>query len=80
MKLANLKTWLAVHVFGPSMELASFHRAGYVRLGLDVFGDFAMVRSYAFDEYKKNHRIDNIKSVLMKENYYYAYGVCQSKN
>ena len=72
----KFKDWVgAVHVFGPSMELASFHRAGYVRLGLDVFGDFAMVRSYAFDEYKKNHRIDNIKSVLMEENYYYAYGV-----
>ena len=55
------------------MEFAAFYRAGYVRVGLDVFADFAMVRSYAFNEYKKNHRIDNIKSVLMKENYYYAY-------
>jgi hypothetical protein len=71
----EFEDWIgALHVFGPSMEFASFHRAGYVRLGLDVFGDFAMVRSYAFDEYKKNHRIDNIKSVLMEENYYYAYG------
>jgi len=72
----EFEDWIgALHVFGPSMELASFHRAGYVRLGLDVFGDFGMVRSYAFDEYKKNHRIDNIKSVLMNQNYYYAYGV-----
>jgi hypothetical protein len=72
----KFKDWIGtLHVFGPSMELASFHRAGYVRISLDVFGDFAMVSSYAFDEYKKNHRIDNIKSVLMKENYYYAYGV-----
>jgi hypothetical protein len=72
----EFEDWIgALHVFGPSMELTSFHRAGYVRIGLDVFGDFAMVRSYAFDEYKKDHRIDNIKSVLMEENYYYAYGV-----
>jgi hypothetical protein len=72
----EFRDWIgAVHVLGPSMELTSFHRAGYVRIGLDVFGDFAMVRSYAFDEYKKNHRIDNIKSVLMSQNYYYAYGV-----
>jgi hypothetical protein len=72
----EFEDWIgALHVFGPSLELTSFHKAGYVRIGLDVFGDFAMVRSYAFDEYKKDHRIDNIKSVLMKENYYYAYGV-----
>jgi len=72
----EFEDWIgALHVFGPSMEFTSFYRAGYVRVGLDVFADFAMVRSYAFNEYKKNHRIDNIKSVLMKENYYYAYGV-----
>jgi hypothetical protein len=72
----EFKDWIgAVHAVGPALELASFHRAGYMRLGVDVFADFAMVRSYAFDVYKKNHRIDNIKSVLRRENYYYAYGV-----
>ena len=72
----EFEDWIgALHVFGPSMELTSFYKAGYVRIGLDVFADFAMVRSYAFNEYKKDHRIDDIKSVLRKENYYYAYGV-----
>jgi hypothetical protein len=71
----EFEDWIgAVHVFGPSLELASFHRAGYIRIGLDVFADFAMVRSYAFDMYKKNHSINNIKSVLRHGNYYYAYG------
>jgi len=71
----EFEDWVsAVHVLGPSLELASFHKAGYIRIGLDVFGDFAMVRSFAFDKYKKNHRIDNIKSVLKEENYYYAFG------
>jgi len=71
----EFKDWIgATHVFGPSLEFASFHKAGYIRIGLDVFGDFAMVRSFAFEKYKKNHRIDNIKSVLMVENYYYAFG------
>jgi hypothetical protein len=71
----EFEDWIgAVHVFGPSLEIASFHKAGYIRIGLDVFGDFAMVRSFAFEKYKKNHRIDNIKSVLMEENYYYAFG------
>jgi hypothetical protein len=72
----EFEDWIgAVHVFGPSMELASFHKAGYIRIGLDVFGDFAMVRPFAFDKYKISHRLDNIKSVLMKESYYYAFGV-----
>src|SRR5262245_43170014 len=71
----EFEDWIgAVHVFGPSIELASFQKAGYIRIGLDVFGDFAMVRPYAFEKYKKNHGINNIKSVLMEENYYYAYG------
>jgi hypothetical protein len=67
--------WIgAVHVFGPSLELTAFHQAGYIRIGLDVFGDFAMVRSLAFEKYKNTHRIDTIKRVLMAENYYYAFG------
>jgi hypothetical protein len=71
----EFEDWIgALHVIGPSVELTSFHRSGYIRISLDVFGDFAMVRPYAFDKYKKNHSMDNIKSVLMKENYYYAYG------
>ena len=48
---------------------------GYSRIGLDIFGDFAMVRSFAFDKYKKNHSLNGIKDVLSTENYYYAYGV-----
>jgi Domain of unknown function (DUF3943) len=68
--------WIgAVHVLGPAMELTLFHKDGYSRLGLDTFGDFAMVRSFAFDKYKKNHSLNGIKSVLQEENYYYAFGV-----
>jgi len=57
------------------MELTFFHKDGYSRIGLDIFGDFAMVRSFAFDKYKKDHSLNGIKSVLSTENYYYAYGV-----
>ena len=67
--------WIgAVHVFGPALELTAFHQAGYLRIGLDVFGDFAMVRSLAFEKYKNTHRIDTIKRVLREEHYYYAFG------
>jgi Domain of unknown function (DUF3943) len=72
----EFEDWIgAVHVLGPSMELTFFHKKGYSRIGLDIFGDFAMVRSFAFDKYKKTHSLDGIKSILREENYYYAYGV-----
>ena len=64
----------AVHILGPAMEWTFFHQGGYLRLGLDVFGDFALIRSFAFDKYKANHSLDGIKSVLRRENYYDAYG------
>ena len=34
-----------------------------------------MVRSLAFQKYKKNHSIDNVKIVLKEQNYYHAYGI-----
>ena len=50
----EFEDWIgALHVFGPSMEFTSFYRAGYVRVGLDVFADFAMVRSYALTNIKR---------------------------
>ena len=66
--------WLAaVHVLGPSVELTFFHQDGYVRFGMDIFGDFAMVRSFAFEKYKENRALDGVKTILKKEDYYYAF-------
>jgi hypothetical protein len=42
---------------------------------MDIFGDFAMVRSFAFEKYKENHSLEGVKSVLQKEDYYYAFGM-----
>jgi hypothetical protein len=72
----EFEDWIgAVHVLGPVMELTLLHQNGYFRIGLDVFGDFAMVRPFAFEKYKKNHVINNVKSILKEEDYYYAFGV-----
>jgi hypothetical protein len=75
-KTGEFEDWIgAVHVLGPSTELTYFHNDDYIRLNVDIFGDFAMVRSFAFDEYKRNHSLNGIKIVLKEQNYYYAYGV-----
>jgi Domain of unknown function (DUF3943) len=68
--------WIgAVHVLGPAVELTVTRQNDYLRLGVDVFGDFAMVRSFAFDTYKQQHSLFGLKTVLQQENYYYASGV-----
>jgi hypothetical protein len=68
--------WIgAVHVLGPSIELTLFRNINYIRIGVDIFADFAMVRSFAFNEYRSNHTLEGIKSVLRRHNYYYAFGV-----
>jgi hypothetical protein len=68
--------WIgAVHVLGPAIEFTLMRQDDYLRLSLEVFGDFAMVRSFAFDRYKQQHSLRGIKTVLRQENYYYAIGV-----
>ena len=72
----EFEDWIgAVHVLGPVLELTFFHQNGYLRISLDTFGDFAMVRPFAFERYKKSHAINNVKSILREEDYYYAFGV-----
>lgn len=68
--------WIgALHVLGPSIELMVVQQDNYIRFGVEVFGDFAMVRAFAFDKYKQDHAVGGIKTVLQQENYYYAVGV-----
>ncbi|MGE3537965.1 MAG: DUF3943 domain-containing protein [Candidatus Tectimicrobiota bacterium] len=68
--------WIgAVHLLGPALEVLLVQDENYLRLGLEVFGDFAMIRAFAFEKYKQQHSTLGIKSVLRKENYYYATGI-----
>ena len=72
----EFEDWIAaVHVLGPAIEFTLMRQDDYLRLGLEVFGDFAMVRSFAFDQYKQQHSLEGLKTVLQEENYYYAIGV-----
>jgi hypothetical protein len=72
----EFEDWIAaVHVLGPAIEFTLMRQDDYLRLGFEVFGDFAMVRSFAFDQYKQQHALRGLKTVLQEENYYYAIGV-----
>jgi len=71
----EFEDWIgALHILGPSIELLFFKKTNYIRIGLDIFADFSMVRSFAFGEYQINHSIEGIKSVLKNRDYYYAFG------
>jgi hypothetical protein len=68
-----------VNVIGPTMDLNVY--AGGVRIHavVDVFGDFAMVRSYALDRYTgAGGTLDGAKSILAEQRYYYALGITTS--
>ncbi|MGK5088397.1 DUF3943 domain-containing protein [Bdellovibrionota bacterium FG-2] len=67
-----------VNVLGPTMELNYYHNGVQIRAKLDVFGDFALVRSYSYDRWLgKNgaQAAEELKSVLRNQKYYYAMGV-----
>jgi hypothetical protein len=67
-----------VNVLGPTMELVYHYRGLRVKATLDVFGDFAMVRSYAIDRMiDEGGRVTvaGAKSTLLYTRYYYAFGL-----
>jgi len=67
------------HVIGSTIDITGYYKGTRLRAILDVYGDFAMVKSYAFDTYKQAQ--DNstaiASSVLEKHGYYYATGSTQ---
>jgi hypothetical protein len=69
-------TLAVVHLLGPTFAWSTWHCALQVDTGLDVYGDFALVRSYAVDQYLANGgTLEGAKSVLVARSYYYAFGV-----
>lgn len=74
--------WMAtVHVLGTSMNMQVFYKNVKIRMGLDVYGDFAMVRSFALDNYRETNPIDSgEEATLRRHEYYYASGITFAAN
>jgi Domain of unknown function (DUF3943) len=65
---------MAVHLIGPSADVA-FYRSGWrLRLAADLYPDFAMVRPLALDDAAQREEGVPGQSVV-KHDYYYALGV-----
>lgn len=66
-----------VHILGGTVDLVMYHQGYRLRATLDIYGDFAMIRSYAFDNYKKLNATDGVTSLLVNEGYYYGLGMTE---
>ncbi len=75
------RDWTAtVNVVGTTVDYTVL-MPGRVKLRavLDVYGDFAMVRSYAIDAFKAaNPELKGIQSVIDQHDYYYAWGITRA--
>jgi hypothetical protein len=68
-----------VGVVGPSIDALFFVNGVRIRCTIDVYGDFAMLRSYALERYMVANALDSdIRKVLADGNYYYGIGLSQS--
>jgi hypothetical protein len=61
-------------VLGAMVEY-TLRKAGYwLRLEGVAFGNFALVDSFALERYRDGRSLDGIKTVLVEQGYYYAFG------
>jgi len=76
----NADDWLhTFHLLGPSMDLVIYHKGWRVYAGIDLYGDFAAVHSYALDDYKKMNGTAGLPGVQRRtDGYYYGLGLSES--
>jgi hypothetical protein len=58
---------------GPTLDLDLYSHGVTVRTGLDLTGDFAMVKSYAYGKWRDAHPMDIVQGVLQTNPHYYYY-------
>ena len=64
----------SVHVFGSTLRMVTYSHGWRIRAVLDIYADFASVRSYALDQYQYNPQ-DGLGLPQPNHNdYYYAVG------
>lgn len=64
-----------VHVLGSTIDLTVYMKGLKIRSTIDVYGDFALMRSYAIDEYLATVAdTSGIPNTLVRDRYYYGTG------
>ncbi len=71
----NFTDKLAIlHVAGPVLDWMTFRRDLRLWAVLEAYGDFALVNSYALNDYSRVHDIAGLKTTVFYYGYYYGFG------
>ncbi|MCM2322331.1 MAG: DUF3943 domain-containing protein [Oligoflexia bacterium] len=65
-----------INMIGPTLDFTAYRNGMKLHLVMDFYADFAMVRSFALDEYldAKGRTTDGLNTVVAKRAYYYGVG------
>lgn len=63
-----------INILGTYLQLTTYHKGIKLSVDFEVYGDFALIRSYQIDKYKKEKEVETLPSVLKNNSYYYAVG------
>jgi hypothetical protein len=69
-----------INVLGSTMDLTLYSNGYKIRTTIDVFANFAMIRSFAINSYKELGPKKALTSVLASNDYYYAKGMTTAVN
>jgi len=58
--------------------MVTYHNGFRMHCTLDIYGDFAMMRSYSFEDYRSRYDASRAQSILQNNGYYYGYGTTKS--
>ena len=63
-----------LHAAGPVLDWTVFRRDLRLWTVLEAYGDFALVNSYALNDYSRAHDIAGLKTTVFYYGYYYGFG------
>jgi hypothetical protein len=73
---ARAKDRIAIaHIAGPTIDLTLYRKGIKIRAVLDVYGNFAFIRSYSILKHLETNPMEELRSTLIRDNYYHALGV-----
>jgi len=64
-----------VGVLGSTLRMTMFVRGVRIRMNVDVYADFAMIRNYALDDYVATHGEEHITGVEAMDKYAYGWAI-----
>lgn len=68
----------AVHIIGPVFDWKRYAKELNIRLVQDMYVDFGIVHSFAFNNYSSLYDYSSVKTPLLVNGYYYGWGITLS--